>query len=334
MTKFRSLFGLCVVAGLSVAACAAPADAPEKTVSVKEGLTVIAADEAARRLVMDFRKDGRTIRFELLLGEEMEQKPEVIGAETPTFQVDARVTDANGAVFFMQRGGDTFLDASWKMDPVENIDLAGRVKDIKLPYDAVEALRALELPRSLLELKKSAIQIGLASETIGDKDGEPAATEPAPTVPTEEGPALGTKATTVYYSTVGKWDYRVRYMGVVGGFHSAVQLRGWTSGGTNVANWSACNHGACAHTMTVYCTMGGWRYDDGTHRRAFYSDTTTGGIYSNGACGTLWGLATGMHLCNADSVVERDSIYHNNNQTGSAICYSGSATAWTVPGCH
>ena len=179
-------------------------------------------------------------------------------------------------------------------------------------------------------LSVAASPIWIAATESNAKEGAEA---PSPTLPTEQ-PSLGTKATTIYHGSAGRWDYVIHYMGVVGGFHSAVRLRAWTSGGSFLASYNACNHGACASSMTTYCTMRGWLYDNGTHRRAFYSDTTTGGIFPNGACGTWWGVANGQHLCNADSLVERDSIWTNSNKTGSAVCYSGSALIWTVPGCH
>ena len=62
--------------------------------ATRDGLSVVSADEKGGRLLLDFRRDGRVIHFDLRLGPEMEIKPDVITEETPTHQVDARVTDA------------------------------------------------------------------------------------------------------------------------------------------------------------------------------------------------------------------------------------------------
>jgi hypothetical protein len=314
-------------------ACTAPIGS-EPSASVRNGLEVLESDDAAGKLVLAFRKDGRTIRYELRLGEKLEStSPANDGApELPASVVDARVLDAQGGVFYMQRGGDEFIDPSWHMPKVENFDLEGRLIDVKLPRDAVAELRTLHLGPRLDDLRKTAIQIGLSVDNMYEKDD---VTEPSTTtVGAEQRPALAPKDNYVYAHYAAKWDYVIRRQpsGLFIGEHSAVWLRAWHANNWVVANFYSCNHGACANwsTMGTKCVMSGWRYDDGTRWRTFFSETSTSTSYRNGACGSSWGLWPGQHTCNNDSILQRDSIY-----------YDTLSSTWTcsnpyvyAPGCH
>src|SRR5687767_8404328 len=196
------------------------------------------------------------------------------------------------------------------MMPLENFDEAGRVKDISLMRDALDDLRGL--PESLGELKKAAIQIGRSVDRLNEKPDAPA------TVPSDEAPPLGAKATTIYNGSAYKWDYVIRkqYSGWFNWDHSAVQLRAWTSGGSVVGYYNSCNHGACSNyaSMATKCVMSGWRYDNGTRRRYFYSETSTNTGTGYGGCTTAWGITNGMHFCNGDSMLQRNAIYYNTSQ--------------------
>lgn len=317
-----------------LSSCAAPVES-ESVTPVRAGLEVLEADEAAGKLVLAFHKDGRTIRYELLLGGALEStSPANDGnPELPTAVVDARITDARGGVFYMQRGGDTFLDPTWHMPAIKDLDVPGRLIDIKLPKDAVGELRALKISPRLDDLRRTAIQIGLGVDNMYEKDAATTETKP-PVIAGEPDGTLGAKVEWVYANYVSKWDYVVRRQGsgLFVGEHSSMWLRAWHANNWVVANFYSCNHGACANwsTMSTKCVMYGWRYDSGYRTRAFYSDTTTSTGYNNGACGTWWGLLPGQHTCNNDSILQRDSIYWNTlSSTGT--CYN--PYVW-APGCH
>jgi hypothetical protein len=323
------LIAVGLFAGVVGLACSAPLET-ETTVS-ETALSVLEAKEG--RLVLSYKTQGRAIRYELLLGPKMETQEAPADPEEPTYQVDARVLDAEGREFFMQMGGDTFLDASWQMKPLEGFDEAVRVRDIARMHDALDDLRALAVPDSLVELKKAAIQIGRSVDRLEEKPNAPV------TVEAEEGPALGTKTVSISNSYAYKWDYVIRqqYSGWFNWDHSAVQLRGWSSGGSVVGYYNSCNHGACSNysSMATKCVMSGWRYDNGTRRRYFYSEPSgsTGTRY--GGCSTPWGVTGATHFCNGDSILQRNAIYYNTAQDTFWGPYGWCAAPqpW-APGCH
>jgi hypothetical protein len=76
--------------------------------------------------------------------------------------------------------------------------------------------------------------------------------------------------------------------------------------------------------MAVHCVMPGFRTDDGTHSRYFYSDgcTTSYNVTS------VWG-----HNCNDDSELQGRAIWHDSPQsTSGGSCNSIGPHNW-APGC-
>ncbi|AUX44443.1 hypothetical protein SOCE26_059070 [Sorangium cellulosum] len=347
MNKLRTVAVLAALGLMSLAGACGPAlepgdDAAESVAG--ERLDVVEVDEAAGKLVVKFEKDGRTITYDMRLGPKMEIPPsaEELAAnpELPSYQVDAQVRDANGQIFQMRMGGDSFIDSSWAMPHVEGFDEAGRVKDIQLMRAAVPAFRKLKVPESLDQLRLTGIDIGLGVEEVPEKPG---LTNAAPADPTTIEGTLSPQVNVVSGgSSVVKWDYRIRNKSLAGGLgnHTGVNLRGWTASSI-VFNADSCNHGSCASSgdMGTHCTMSGFRTDDGTHTRFFYSETSTSTGSSNGGCTTHYdwdstSVNGGGHNCNDDAELQANAIYHDSAQsTTGGSCSALGFHNWS-PGCH
>lgn len=344
ITRAASLLAVASVLALAAACGSSAGTASEQAIAV-DGLTVVEMDEAAGKMVLSYAKDGRTIRYELLLGAKMETPPSAdelaANPELPTYMVDAQVMDATGQPFHQQMGADSFIDPTWKMPKVAGFIEADRVKDISLMRDAVAAFRKLRVPASLEQLRLTGVQIGLSVDQLYEK---PAAGAAGPTTEAGGEGTIAPKATIAWGpTTVYKWDYRIRNKSIFGGAgdHTAVHLRGWSSGGSIVYNATSCNHGSCANysDMSTHCVMSGYRYDDGTNSRYFYSDTTTSTGSRNGGCTTHYdwdstSVLGGAHNCNDDSQLQRDAIYYDSaRDTDGGVCNSLSFHN-SSPGCH
>jgi hypothetical protein len=242
--------------------------------------------------------------------------------ELPTSEVDVQVLDAKGQPIHLQMGGDSFIDGSWEMPSVADVDPAERRADYALMREAVAAFRAMNLPAGLQELRRAGIQLGLGVEITPDKPGLL-----APKQSTKTAVAWGP-------SSINQWDFRVRkkrvsLIGIPVAEHSAVHLRGW-SGGTIVFNVETCNHGTCATSsaMTTHCVMPGFRADDGTHSRYFYFGET-------GGCTTpyAWNSGPGTHNCNDDSELQARAAYHDSPQSTTGGSCGAVGAHYYAPGC-
>lgn len=341
MTK--TLFALAVAVGsLSIlGGCAMAPDqgGPAVVEKVSDGLSVMEADEAAGKLVVKFRKDGREIVFDMRLGEPMESpNPDAEKMGLPTRMNDARVLDAMGLPFHMQMGADRFIDPTWKSPRVEGFDEAGRLADFGLLRDSESAWATLALPAWAEDLRLGAMDIARNVEAVTVKEGVPN------TVPIGGDGALNQKLLgSIEWagSSVVKWDYKIYEKdAILSGSpydHSAVLLRGWTSSYSIAYTAVSCNHGACANStaMTRSCTMSGYRTDDGTHSRYFYEEDQTG-TSINGGCSTgyaaIWDNY--KHVCNDDSLIQRDAIYWDASQSRTTGTCADTTKNYWGPGCH
>lgn len=288
-----------------------------------DGLSVVEMDEAAGTLALHYQSGNRSIQYQMRLGPAMEAPPSAadlaVNPDLPTYDVDVRVLDSEGRPLLVQMAGHAFLDTTWGEVPaIEGFDERGRLTDFELLKSAVADFRALDLPASLDQLRRTGIQIGLATNDDPEKP-ELLDSDQSPRATIAWGP-----------TSVAKWDFIVRKkpFGCCGvGNHSAVELRGWSSASSIVYRSYSCNHGTCASdtsVMGVHCVMSGFRTDDGTHSRYFYS----GGCTTSYNVTSVWG-----HNCNDDSELQGRAIFHDSSQsTSGGSCNSFGPHNW-APGC-
>jgi hypothetical protein len=338
---------LALASGAGLAACDGTVDdvgVTGESETVTGELRIVQADEANGKLTMEYAKDGRTIRYQLQLGQRLENPPTAedlaINPELPTYDYGATVFDADGQPFHVQAAPSALLDPAVATRNVVYTDTAGRLKDIQLTRDAVPALKALRLPAALEQLRLAAIQIGRSPQDAGDKpelasnraSGVNGISEVQSPVLIAHGP-----------SSVRSWDFEVRKKCINNirpciGDHSAVHLRGWSADYRVVYNAYSSNHGTSASdtsVMKIHCTMPGFKSDDGTHSRFFMSQTSSSQSNLGDACQTPYAMTSrsGHHNCNDDSELEGRAITRDrlqNQTTGS--CSSGGLHNW-APGC-
>ncbi len=291
--------------------------------SATEQLSVLEADEAAGKLQVRYESGGRELIYDLRLGPDMLTPPskEELSADPdlPKSEVDARVLDANGAVIYMQMGGDGFIDPSWAMPQIKDVDEAGRVADIRLMTAATSAFRGLKTSVRLQALQQTAVQIGKGV------DAEPATTAPDSLSVPDAILARGTTG-------VKGWDFQVRKhdlkkLGIKYGEHSAVLLRGKGTRGVIVFTAVSCNHGNCANasSMSTHCTSPLFS-DDGSYSRYFYPDgcTTPYG----------WDSTGGKHNCNDDSELQGRAVTKDRLQSTTGGSCSSAGLHDYAPGCN
>lgn len=83
------------------------------------------------------------------------------------------------------------------------------------------------------------------------------------------------------------WDLVIKYTTLTFGDPSNVLLRAWANGST-IKTYFSCNHGSCATAshMRHLCTIPGFKTDDGSHSRYFFSETRTGPCELSTSCVT------------------------------------------------
>lgn len=325
----------------SVVGTTAPEAAPNTS-----SLTVVEADELSGKVVLTYQPRGRSIRYELRVGGPMEQPPVPAelarNPELPTYAVDARVVDAGGQTFMMQMATDRFMDQSWTVDPVENVDVPGRVADLKLVEEAVAELRKLKLHGALDQARLTALQLGVSLPDILRKDADGSEAS----VPTVEQGALEPQSTVRQSgpTSVKYWDFIVKRTAALEvGDHSAVALRAWASNKLTVlATYYSCNHGSCASAghMREHCIMPGFKTDDGSHRRYFYSETRTNTCELTDSCVTggcltayYFSSACRYHNCNDDTEIQGRAIWTNQPQDQRGGTCNGCSLNFNAPGC-
>jgi hypothetical protein len=291
-------------------------------------LAIAQMSESDGKMTLQYTQDDHKIQIQLILGPSMAAAPtaEDLAAnpELPTREVDMRVLDAEGRTILLQAGGHVLADPEWNMQSIEGFDEAERNREFLLLRDAVPALRALDLPPSLEELRLAAISVGLGIEETPNK----------PEI--QEELAAATAARKVQSvvargpSSVVLWDFVVRdkcFPACGVGNHSAVYLRGWSSSNSIVFRAYSCNHGTCASDTSVmkdHCVMPGFKSDDGSHSRYFYVD----GCTTDYNVTSIWG-----HNCNDDSELQGRAIWRDSPQsTSGGSCDSIGPHNWS-PGC-
>jgi hypothetical protein len=132
-------------------------------------LTIVEADERAGKLVLRYDEPDRSIRYEMRLGPERQgaasEEERAAVAEPSSHQVDVRVFDAGGKLFFVHLGGNAFVDPSWETSSIDSED--GLSDRLALLARAVPAFQELELPPGMEPLRRTGIQVGLEQSQVG-----------------------------------------------------------------------------------------------------------------------------------------------------------------------
>lgn len=304
----RFAFSVLACTALALGCANSAEDAPAaNSAAPSSALTVIEANPALGKLVASFRSQGRTVTFELRLGPKMETPPSAADPELPSYEIDAQVRDQDGKLFAQQMGGDQFIDPSWETRPrIAPVVAAERTLDFQISSEAAEAFRTLALPESLAQLRLGAIKLAESLEPTALNEKSDSISLPSDS---PDG-TLNNKGVLAHGpTTTAKWDYRIRKGPIAGTsyYHSAVKVRAWNSSTVVVFTEDSCNHSTCASQLpTTHCTMSGFRTDDGTNSRYFYS----GGCLSPYKAASDPGYA---HNCHDDSELQGAAVYFDRS---------------------
>ena len=271
-----------LVVSLTWAGCVA--DTGESATGLPQGLSVLDAEEGA--LALAYRSADVVIYMEALRGQPTPDRYQEDPA-SPDFEVDALFTDDQGFVFFSQKGGDAFSDATWqaRIDDQRASPLPDHSNEVlyRLSAEAAAVMRdeiaaqvgpelAAALEPEISALYEFGVRApGIYEEQMDIINAERVA-EGLPLIELE-----GSDGDVAYGNTdgvegidaeYGRDDYRldlhhasIDYSGG-DGMHSATVLYRWAetvvrgkkvSGGEFLATYSTCNHGGCATNIAKKC---------------------------------------------------------------------------------
>ena len=299
---------------------------------LKPGLNMIDIGDPSWGVDAAYVKDGHVVYLEQRLGA---MKPQVYrdnAPEEPANEIDMRFVDETGKTFFVQRGGDQFVDPSWATDVTTSLANpapdAQRVRDFVMAREAAGLFAHAAPP----ELKPYSFNASAYAE------------RPAPS----EDPEMIKKVDSIEasrpdeaygnYGFGGSWwfegDLYSKSTSCVFWYcpakHSGVAL--WAYQTTWQLAVLACNHGSCPGQngmgYNCYSTSGVWR-DNVT-----ISAETNGSTSIGGGCltGYSWDSGGYNHLCNDDSAYELWQIKNGNSGNGGSYDTNGDGYSFIYNG--
>lgn len=316
--SLRTAFLAATISVLSIGCAATPEDpgtkqAPPTTVAA-EGLTVLKAGETS--LSIAYRKNNVVIYLQTVRGK---ATPSVYQNDPnfPKYEMDARFMSDDGHYFWIQRGGDDFVDPTWVEDFARASDLPEPKVSNRLLFEM--AAEATQLLPTVIETQLDPVQVKALAPEINTfaKLGTRAidtylnhrtqavdllkakGIELAREIPYgtggPESESIQNDATAYYMDVYNQTIYGV-------GKHSATRTWRW-----NGASWASftdmCNHGDCPGNMSWVCrTTGSYLWKDAwsLHTcRTGYSWTSNDG-----------------HNCHDDTRVQQAAFAQNRYNNG------------------
>ncbi len=339
MTKWGSLLTTTAAIGLTgLLGCAEEQElGPMPPVeSLEQGLTILSADPAVG-VVGAFVEGNDVIYFETRVGY---TKPAIFREafpDEPADEIDMMFVDRNGLPFYVQRGGDEFVDPTW-VDSIQETVVtpvadADRELDFALAQAAGQAFPGIAEP----SLADHTFHLRTHGERLLPSE-DPVLIEPTTVV--ENAPLPDAS----YASKSGSgWWY------LAGGMsHSSVA---WFGSHGSIAFWmydtswkfklNACNHGSCTGSHRCYSYSNGWKYNPVFN---YEGSSSTGTV--SGGCSTSYGWNGGStkHNSNDDTAYELWQVKDGKTSTsrGSSVSFDWNASnkryackanggRWTAP---
>ena len=295
-----------------------------------------------------FVKDGHVVYLEQRVGALKPQVYRDTAPEEPANEVDMRFVDENGVTFYVQRGGDTYVDPTWHDDInaafSASVSPDQRIADFQLAKEAAQAI-SLKLPDGFAALDYHVKQF--AARPVPEEDplligrvDEIESKRPA------DQPYWDWGGGEAWWWLQGDlYDKTVCSVWVCVARHSGVAMFAYNGGWSLVVN--GCNHGSCpgSSNMRYACSSnsGVWR------QWVSLTGEHNGGNSVGAGCRTSYSWNSGGwdHLCNDDSAYELWQIKNGSmgdgnqwNQNGNAysFLYNGPGTggdgSWVNYACY
>jgi hypothetical protein len=338
----NKLWSLASVAAMAMVpamvGCAAETTTPPvpSTDKVADGLTVLSTTDDTH-LNLAFRKEGITIFLQANRGHIAPEPYQVKDAPT-VYEVDARFVADNGRTFFLQRGGDEWVDPTWGEEFAR--DQATPMASISNEKLFAMAQEASELLDVKLPVQLGAEKLTLHTQTLGAirSYGKVAVAEFAANkvLLAAHRAQLGEAVKEIPYGSGGP-DVGNIYLGqnyyyialhrksiYLLGEHSATETWSW-----NGSAWATpvymCNHGECSYGMGRKCLLQYYERLNGTYNGFDLQTCKTGyDAFSGG----------GGHNCHDDSRLQLSNFHHNNSNDGYSQWCNGGGGGIGAPGCY
>jgi hypothetical protein len=318
--------------------CAAQAETTPvpSTETVPEGLTVLSTTDDTH-LNIAYRQNNITIYLQANRGHLRPAMYQQKDAE-PVYEVDARYVADNGRTFYLQRGGDDFVDPTWAedfaRDQAKPMPSISNEKLFVMAQEAAELLDSKVAPQLGSKLAMHAQQLD-ALRTFGKTAVAQFAANKEMLVAHRA--KMGEVVKEIPYGTNGPEDYGV-YLGpnyyyiavhrksiYLFGEHSATQTNSW-NGSAWLVQVNMCNHGECAGSMGRKCLL------------QYYERTAQGGYggFELQTCHTGYDAFSGGggHNCHDDSRLQLSNFHHGNWNAGYSQWCDGGGGGISAPGCY
>jgi len=284
---------------------------------LQEGLNLLDVRDASWGTNAAYVKAGRVVYIETRVGA---LKPEVYRVQAPNDplnEIDVRFVDQNGTTFFVQRGGDTYVDPTWGKDIGDHYAAAMKVSEKDRDLDWVMAKEASTAYIATVPVEFKAHTHDLANfaarmPVSRDPELKQALAKVAAENPN---PPAADSAKGAYYAGAWNQTYTALYAGSTGCFawfcaakHSATIMYV----NPNVGYWqfaiSANNHGRAYNNsgMGYQCYSGAsaWQWAQGVTGST--AGDASGSYDGQGGCQTPYNWNSGGydHLCNSDAAYE------------------------------
>lgn len=303
--------------------------------TIAEGLTVLPTTDDTH-LNIAYRRDNITIFLQANLGHVAPAPYQP--AEGPVrHEVDARFVADNGRTFYLQRGGDEWVDPTWGED-------FARDQATPMPSISNEKLFVMAEEAANLLDTKAVAQLGTkvalhaqqldALRTFGKVAVSQFALNKEMLVAHRA--KVGETIKEIPYGSGGPEDYGV-YLGqnyyyiavhrksiYLFGEHSATQTNAW-SGSAWYVQVNMCNHGDCAGSMGRKCLL------------QYYERTNGGyGGFELQTCKTGYDAFSGGggHNCHDDTRLQLSNFHHDNWNGGYTQWCDGGGGGISAPGCY
>lgn len=188
----------------------------------------------------------------------------------PAYEIDARITDAEGRLLYIRRGGDEFIDPTWQDDLIMQDNMAPAERDNVRLFDLIaEASDSLEREfsanlgsaatasvvhelKAIRDFGRTARQeVALSESMVIDHVNNHGFLRPEAGGGGTNGPEDGAKSLGSGFYFIAVHD-KSCCLGL--GRHSATRIKKYAGAGS-YTYFDFCNHGDCAGTMGQRCSL-------------------------------------------------------------------------------
>lgn len=285
-------------------------------------------DKDKQQLSGSFTHAGKTTFMEVKRGRQLSEAMRKVNPTFPQYEIDIKLSDQDGRLFFVQTGGDSPMDGSWATSfdnpdsrPVKDKEEAAQ-KSFKHAKKMTESLKKIQFGDELLPEHAAIMQIQNVVDVVAV--GPMATTTKTSGVSMDAMVALS--GCTDKHS-VEIWRKSAFFPGNVFGDHSGTVAKVLSANNFVYQIWSACNHGTCPGTdMSLKCSS---TY---TNRCGFSQAPPMCSTPLQWDQSDYWNDDY-RHVCNDDSYIQYYRIKYDSNPSTSGGTCSDTTLRQYAPDC-